>query len=118
RLEAWRFGVAGIGRVPGGRRPIRGRAAPDPGHSGRRHLWRIPTMRNDMTIRWPRPTLILLSLVSILLFFGLAAWGWGSARGLLAHPARAGAFLVMALLAIAVLFSGANLLSGGRREDR
>jgi hypothetical protein len=44
--------------------------------------------------RMPNPGVVLLMLVMLTLYFGLAGWAWGSWSGLVAHPARAGAFLV------------------------
>jgi protein-S-isoprenylcysteine O-methyltransferase Ste14 len=52
---------------------------------------------------------LIITLLSILLFFGLAALGWGSVAGLFAHPARAEAFVVVALASVASLFTGINL---------
>jgi protein-S-isoprenylcysteine O-methyltransferase Ste14 len=67
-------------------------------------------------MRKPSPALILMAAVSILLFVGLAAWGWGSLSDLLAHPARAGACLVVVLTTVAFVFTDANL-SGFQRAD-
>jgi protein-S-isoprenylcysteine O-methyltransferase Ste14 len=53
----------------------------------------------------------LLLMVSMLLIFTLPSWAWGNVRGLLAHPARAGTFLVAAAGALAFLFSGMDLTS-------
>jgi protein-S-isoprenylcysteine O-methyltransferase Ste14 len=58
--------------------------------------------------------LIVLSLVSIGLFLGLAAWGWGSWSGLLGHPARAGACLVILLATVGFLFSGVGMRAIGQ----
>jgi protein-S-isoprenylcysteine O-methyltransferase Ste14 len=64
----------------------------------------------------PSPGIVLIMVGSLPLFFGLSAWGWGGAGALLAHPARAGAFVVIVLATVAVLFSGLNL-DGFRRAD-
>jgi protein-S-isoprenylcysteine O-methyltransferase Ste14 len=50
-------------------------------------------------------------VASTLLFFGLPCWAWGSVSGLLAHPARAGTFLVAAAGAVAFCFSGMDFTS-------
>ncbi len=52
---------------------------------------------------------ILITLLALVLFFGLAALSWGSISGLLDNPARACAFVVIAVAAIVSLFSGINL---------
>ncbi|WP_435011575.1 methyltransferase family protein [Tundrisphaera lichenicola] len=57
-----------------------------------------------------------MTLLSIVLFFGLAAWGWGGLGGLIGHPARAGGLLVIGLAAAASLFSGIHL-GGCSRPD-
>jgi protein-S-isoprenylcysteine O-methyltransferase Ste14 len=57
----------------------------------------------------PSPALLVLMILSAALFLGLAALGWGSWGGLLAHPARAGACLVVILATAAALFTGINL---------
>jgi protein-S-isoprenylcysteine O-methyltransferase Ste14 len=55
-------------------------------------------------------------LVSLALYFGLAAWGWGGWTELLAHPARAWACVVVVLMSVAALFTGLNL-GGLKRAD-
>jgi protein-S-isoprenylcysteine O-methyltransferase Ste14 len=62
-----------------------------------------------MSIRWPSPSLLAVTALSIVLFFGLAALGWGGVNGLLDHPARAGGLMVIALASAASLFSGIHL---------
>jgi protein-S-isoprenylcysteine O-methyltransferase Ste14 len=69
-----------------------------------------------MAIHRPNLKVVLLLIVSTALFLGLAAWGWGGWTGLLAHPARAGACLLMVLSTIAVVFTDANV-SGFMRKD-
>src|SRR4051794_3724562 len=59
---------------------------------------------------------LTLMLISASLFLGLAARGWGSWSGLVAHPARAGACLVVVLSTIVATFSRINL-RGFRRPD-
>jgi protein-S-isoprenylcysteine O-methyltransferase Ste14 len=66
----------------------------------------------------PTPGIVLITSVSIFIFFGLAAWGWGSVSGLLAHPARAGAFLVMIAANVAACFSGMSLAGFSRPGAR
>jgi len=65
----------------------------------------------------PDIRITLLLVVSTLLIFLLPCWAWGSVSGLLAHPARAGAFLVAAAGAVAFLFSGMDFTSL-KWEDR
>jgi protein-S-isoprenylcysteine O-methyltransferase Ste14 len=69
-----------------------------------------------MARRMPNPVVSLLMVVSVALFLGLAAWGWGGWAGLIAHPARAGACLVMILATIAALFTDIHL-GGFKRPD-
>src|SRR5262249_62415970 len=69
-----------------------------------------------MIIRAPRPGLLVLTVVSAAMFVGLAAWGWGGWDALMAHPARAGACLVVVLASLAAAFTGLNL-AGFTRED-
>ncbi len=64
-----------------------------------------------MASRMPDIRITLLLVVSTLLIFALPCWAWGNVRGLLAHPARAGTFLVGAAGAIAFLFSGMDFTS-------
>jgi protein-S-isoprenylcysteine O-methyltransferase Ste14 len=49
--------------------------------------------------------MLLVVIVSLALFLGLAAWGWDGWRPLLAHPARAAACVVMILTTLATLFA-------------
>jgi protein-S-isoprenylcysteine O-methyltransferase Ste14 len=67
--------------------------------------------------RMPDIRITLSLVVSTLLFFALPFWAWGSASGLLAHPARAGTLLVAATGAVAFCFSGMNFTSL-KWEDR
>jgi protein-S-isoprenylcysteine O-methyltransferase Ste14 len=69
-----------------------------------------------MAIRRSNLGVLALMLVSASLFLGLAAWGWGSWTGLVAHPARAGACLLVVLSTIAVAFTEINL-GGFKRPD-
>jgi len=59
----------------------------------------------------------LAAAVSIVVYLGLAALGWGGAGAFLAHPARVALVVITVLLAIAALLAGGNL-SPGEREDR
>src|SRR5512142_2364131 len=65
----------------------------------------------------PSLTVAASSLLSTVLFLGLAVLGWGGLRPFFGHPPR----LVLAVetfaLAIVALFSAGNL-SRGEREDR
>jgi hypothetical protein len=72
----------------------------------------------DRANRRPTPGLLTVTAVSVALFFGLAVPGWGSPRALLAHPARAWAFVVIGLAAAASLFSGINLGGCVRADAR
>jgi protein-S-isoprenylcysteine O-methyltransferase Ste14 len=54
---------------------------------------------------------MLLLVIATLLIFVLPCWAWGSVSGLLAHPARAGTFLVAAVSVVAFLFSGMDFTS-------
>ena len=62
-----------------------------------------------MTIRRPSWGLVLITAVSIFLFFALAAWGYGSWVGLVAEPTRATGLAVIGLAAVGSLFSGIHL---------
>ncbi len=62
-----------------------------------------------MTIKRPSWGLLAVTIASVLSFFGLAAWGWGSWSGLVEHPLRASGLGVIGLAAIASLFSGIHL---------
>ena len=64
----------------------------------------------------PKWGVMLITAASLALYTGLAAWGWGGWSAFLAHPARAGAVIVMAVLSVAAMFTSGNL-SSGRRED-
>jgi protein-S-isoprenylcysteine O-methyltransferase Ste14 len=59
----------------------------------------------------------LAAAVSIVVYLGLAALGWGGVGAFLAHPARVALVVITVLLAIAALLAGGNL-SPGEREDR
>jgi protein-S-isoprenylcysteine O-methyltransferase Ste14 len=71
-----------------------------------------------MTIRTPRPGVLLLVIVSAAMFVGLAAWGWGGWDALMAHPARAGACLVVVLASLAAAFTDLNLAGFTRKDSR
>jgi protein-S-isoprenylcysteine O-methyltransferase Ste14 len=55
-------------------------------------------------------------LASLALYVGLAVWGWGGWTALMAHPARAGAIVVIVVSSVAAMFTSGNI-SSGRRED-
>jgi protein-S-isoprenylcysteine O-methyltransferase Ste14 len=63
-----------------------------------------------------RGLVVATALVGTALFLGLAALGWGSAAGLVAHPARA-AFVAVSLVATAAGVASPANLSSGVRED-
>jgi protein-S-isoprenylcysteine O-methyltransferase Ste14 len=52
---------------------------------------------------------ILITLLALILFFGLSVSCWGNLGDLLDHPARAGAFAIILVAAFVSLFSGINL---------
>src|SRR5262249_53783981 len=58
----------------------------------------------------------LITVASLALYLGLAAWGWGGWSALVAHPARAGGVVATVVLSVAAMFTSGNL-SSGRRED-
>jgi protein-S-isoprenylcysteine O-methyltransferase Ste14 len=62
-----------------------------------------------MEIRLPDARAALIMLVTPALMIGLSVWAWGSWSEFVAHPARLGACVVVALSSFAALFSGANL---------
>jgi protein-S-isoprenylcysteine O-methyltransferase Ste14 len=59
----------------------------------------------------PDIRITLLLVVSTLLFFAIPVWAWGSASGLLAHPARGGFFLTAAVAAVVFCFSPMDFTS-------
>ena len=59
----------------------------------------------------------LMALISVLLWLGLAAWGWGGIALFLSHPARTALVAVTLLLTAAAFFTRGNL-SAGEKEDR
>jgi protein-S-isoprenylcysteine O-methyltransferase Ste14 len=64
----------------------------------------------------PKWGMALITAASLALYIGLAIWGWGGWSPFMAHPARAGAVVVLLLLSAAAMFTRANI-SSGRRED-
>jgi protein-S-isoprenylcysteine O-methyltransferase Ste14 len=64
----------------------------------------------------PKWGMMLITVASLALYLGLAAWGWGGWSALAAHPARAGAVVATVVLSVAAMFTSGNL-SSGRRED-
>ena len=61
--------------------------------------------------------LLVLSLFSLALQFGLAILGWGGFAAFFSHPALVGLAVVTGVLVIAALFTDGNL-SSGEQEDR
>jgi protein-S-isoprenylcysteine O-methyltransferase Ste14 len=68
--------------------------------------------------RRPGLGLILLMIVSVAVFLGMAALGWGGWSALVAHPARAGACVVVVVVSVVGLFSGIDLGRGMRKDRR
>jgi protein-S-isoprenylcysteine O-methyltransferase Ste14 len=66
----------------------------------------------------PSPAVLLVAIVSAALFIGLAAWGWGGWSGLMAHPARAGAVLMVVVATVVALFTDLNLGGCSRPDAR
>jgi protein-S-isoprenylcysteine O-methyltransferase Ste14 len=64
----------------------------------------------------PKWGMMLITASSLALYIGLAAWGWGGWTALMAHPARAGAIIMIVLSSVAAAFTSGNI-SSGRRED-
>ncbi len=64
----------------------------------------------------PKWGMMLITASSLALYIGFAALGWGGWFALVAHPARAGAIVVIILGSIAAMFTSGNI-SSGRRED-
>jgi hypothetical protein len=64
-----------------------------------------------VTIRRPSIATTLFLLVMMVLYLVGPALAWGRVSGLLAHPARAGMFLVGLIGAVVFFFSGCNLAS-------
>jgi protein-S-isoprenylcysteine O-methyltransferase Ste14 len=65
----------------------------------------------------PEFRITLLLLLSTLLIFAIPPWAWGNVRDLLAHPARAGTFVVAAAAVLAFPFAGVDFTSI-KWEDR
>jgi protein-S-isoprenylcysteine O-methyltransferase Ste14 len=68
--------------------------------------------------RLPSPGLLLVTGICVLCFFAPPVLGWGSVGGLLAHPARVGAFAVVGVACVASLFTGINLGGCVRADAR
>jgi protein-S-isoprenylcysteine O-methyltransferase Ste14 len=64
----------------------------------------------------PKWAMLLITAASLTLYTGLAVWGWGGWSAFMAHPARAGAVVAMAVISVAAMFTSGNI-SSGRRED-
>jgi protein-S-isoprenylcysteine O-methyltransferase Ste14 len=58
------------------------------------------------------------ALFGVVAYTGLAIVGWGGARPLFSHPARAAAIAIMFALTVAALVAPGGNLSTGVREDR
>ena len=64
-----------------------------------------------------RPMLALASLGGVLVYLGLAIWGWDGFANFFANPARTALVIVTLAMLVAAAFTSANL-STGEREDR
>ena len=64
-----------------------------------------------MTARRPSIPITLFLGAMMVLYLVVPALAWGSLSGLLAHPARAGMYLVGMIGTVAFLFSGCNIAS-------
>jgi protein-S-isoprenylcysteine O-methyltransferase Ste14 len=64
-----------------------------------------------------RMVTFLIALISVVLWLGLAAWGWDGVGPLLSHPARVALVVVILGLTVAAAFTRGNL-SPGENEDR
>ena len=64
-----------------------------------------------------KPKFAIFSMVSVLLYLGLAVLGWGGIASFFAHPVFVVLAIVLVLLTIASIFTEASL-SSGQREDR
>lgn len=64
-----------------------------------------------------KPKFAIFSVVSVLLYLGLAVLGWGGIGSFFARPAFVVLAIVLVLLTIASIFTEASL-SSGEREDR
>jgi protein-S-isoprenylcysteine O-methyltransferase Ste14 len=62
-----------------------------------------------VAFRLPDARVVLIILPATVLFLLLPVWGWGSWSGLISHPARAGAVVVVVLASVVFLFTPANL---------
>jgi protein-S-isoprenylcysteine O-methyltransferase Ste14 len=64
----------------------------------------------------PKWGVMLITAASLALYTGVPVWTWGGWSAFMAHPARAGAVIGMAVLSVAAMFTSGNI-SSGRRED-
>jgi protein-S-isoprenylcysteine O-methyltransferase Ste14 len=69
-----------------------------------------PTMKHTLQIA-------MVTLVSVVLFLGLAILGWGGFTAFFDHPALIALVVVLFVMSGAALFTAGNL-SSGQREDR
>jgi protein-S-isoprenylcysteine O-methyltransferase Ste14 len=65
----------------------------------------------------PSPKLMAITILGTAAYLGLAILGWGGFAAFFSHPARTAVAILMALLAVAALFTAGNM-SPGEREDR
>ncbi|WP_315918625.1 isoprenylcysteine carboxylmethyltransferase family protein [Mesorhizobium sp. SP-1A] len=59
----------------------------------------------------------IIALVAVILWLGLAAWGWGGVGPFLSHPARVALVAVTLGLTAAASFTSGNLSPGEREES-
>jgi protein-S-isoprenylcysteine O-methyltransferase Ste14 len=64
-----------------------------------------------------KATLTLASVGGVLVYLGLAVWGWGGLDPFLSNPARTALAIATVVMVVVGLFSSVNL-STGEREDR
>jgi protein-S-isoprenylcysteine O-methyltransferase Ste14 len=66
----------------------------------------------------PKWGMMLVTAGSLVLYIGLAIWGWGGWSAFMAHPARAGVAIATALISVAAMFTSGNISSGQREDTR
>ncbi len=71
-----------------------------------------------MRLYLPGAKVVSVVLLSSALLLALTAWGWGSASGLLEHPARLAACVVVIVSTIVMLFSGVTLDDSANEQVR
>jgi protein-S-isoprenylcysteine O-methyltransferase Ste14 len=64
----------------------------------------------------PKWGMMLITATNLAVYVGLAVWGWGGWSAFMAHPARVGAVVAVAIITVAAMFTSGNI-SSGQRED-